>query len=98
MATAEARREPTEDRDQLLKGWLKRLGDLVQQVESWARELDWATRRIDKTMEDSWLGSYKAPALIMQRETTRVLLEPIARTAPGAEGVVDLYLMPAYDD
>ncbi len=27
-----------------------------------------------------------------------MLLEPIARSAPGAQGVVDLYLMPAYDD
>lgn len=26
------------------------------------------------------------------------MLEPIARFVPGAEGVVDLYLMPAYDD
>ena len=25
-------------------------------------------------------------------------MEPIGRSAPGAEGVVDLYLMPAYDD
>jgi hypothetical protein len=34
----------------------------------------------------------------MQRETTRVLLDPVARFTPGADGVVDLYLMPAYDD
>jgi hypothetical protein len=27
-----------------------------------------------------------------------VLLEPIARSAPNTEGVVDLYRMPAYDD
>ena len=34
----------------------------------------------------------------MQKETTRLLLDPVARFAPGADGVVDLYLMPAYDD
>jgi hypothetical protein len=27
-----------------------------------------------------------------------VLLDPVARFVPGADGVVDLYLMPAYDD
>ena len=27
-----------------------------------------------------------------------MFLEPIARFAPGVEGVVDLYLVPAYDD
>jgi len=50
------------------------------------------------SLDDSELGSYKAPALLMQEGSVRVLLEPIARSAPGANGVVDLYLMPAYDD
>jgi hypothetical protein len=35
---------------------------------------------------------------LLQEGTVRVLLEPVSRRAPGAEGVVDLYLMPAYDD
>jgi hypothetical protein len=34
----------------------------------------------------------------MQEGTSRVLLEPIGRSSPGTEGIVDLYLMPAYDD
>jgi hypothetical protein len=67
-------------------------------VERWTQELGWSTRRIEKRMEDSEVGSYQAPALLMQEETTRALLEPIGRSAPGADGVVDLYLMPAYDD
>jgi hypothetical protein len=49
-------------------------------------------------MKDSRLGSYEAPALMIQQGTTRVLLDPVARFAPGVDGVVDLYLMPAYDD
>jgi len=38
------------------------------------------------------------PALIMQRDMTKIGLEPIGRSAPGTEGVVDIYLLPAYDD
>jgi hypothetical protein len=49
-------------------------------------------------MNDSRLGAHEAPALLMQKETSRVLLDPVARFAPGADGVVDLYLMPVYDD
>jgi hypothetical protein len=82
----------------LREEWLTRLTDLIAQIESWAKEDDWTTRRIEKKMEDSQIGKYRAPALILQRETVRVLLEPIARSAPGTDGVVDLYLMPAYDD
>ncbi len=75
-----------------------RLAALIDDVESWVKALDWSTRRIEKPMEDSQIGRYKAPSLLMQEGTDRVLLEPVARSAPGAEGVVDLYLMPAYDD
>ena len=34
----------------------------------------------------------------LQKGPVRVLLDPIAYDVPGAEGVVDLYLMPTYDD
>lgn len=34
----------------------------------------------------------------MQSDLCKVLLEPIARSSPGADGLVDLYLLPAYDD
>ena len=84
--------------DQLRNEWISRLSKLVDGVRDWAKELGWATRNIEKPMHDSQIGTYQAPALVLQKETTRVLLEPIARSAPGAEGIVDLYLMPAYDD
>jgi len=78
--------------------WLNVLAELTSKVKSWAEELGWSTRQIVKKMKDSRLGLYEAPALLMQKETTRVLLDPVTRFAPGADGVVDLYLMPAYDD
>jgi hypothetical protein len=37
-------------------------------------------------------------ALLMQREMVEVILNPVSRFVPGADGAVDLYLMPAYDD
>ena len=83
---------------EIREAWLNRLDTLIQAVQTWATEMDWSTRRIEKSMKDSVIGRYVAPALILQEATTRILLEPIARSAPGAEGVVDLYLMPAYDD
>jgi hypothetical protein len=78
--------------------WIHRVTSLVDQVESWAREMNWSTRRIEKKLDDSWIGKHTVPALLMQEDTCRVLLEPVGRSAPGVDGVVDLYLMPAYDD
>jgi hypothetical protein len=84
--------------DNIKSDWLARLSKLIDQIELWARQAGWSTRRIDASLSDSEIGNYKAPALLLQENTTKMLLEPIARSAPGADGVVDLYLMPAYDD
>jgi hypothetical protein len=78
--------------------WLDRLAKLIGSVEGWARDLGWATKRVSKELKDSEIGDYQSHALLLQEGTTRVLLEPIGRSAPDFEGVVDLYVLPAYDD
>lgn len=98
MTAVAAPTHPIANWEMVRDEWVGRLQTLVDQVEAWGREFGWATRRIEKRMEDSQIGTYKAPALLLQAEFTRVLLEPVARFVPGASGAVDLYLMPAYDD
>jgi hypothetical protein len=78
--------------------WLDRLSKLVDTVEGWARALGWSTKLLRKELKDSEIGNYQTGALLLQEGTTRVLLEPVGRAAPNAESVVDLYLLPAYDD
>lgn len=78
--------------------WIDRVNALVIQIEEWASEMGWATRRVEKNLDDARIGKHRLPALLMQEGTCRVLLEPVGRSTPGAQGVVDLYLMPAYDD
>lgn len=84
--------------DAIRDEWVGRLNNLVGNIEAWAESLDWTARRIDKSMKDKVIGPYNAPGLLMQKEFTRILLDPISRTTPGSEGLVDLYLMPALDD
>ena len=84
--------------EQLKDAWLVRLTELIDRVKHWAKDLDLPTRDITVNLKDSEIGQYKAPGLRIQDDAVKILLEPIARSAPGAEGVVDLYLMPAYDD
>lgn len=80
------------------EGWIDRVTTLVDGVERWAKEMDWATRRLEKTLDDARIGKHTVSALLMQKDTCRVLLEPVGRSSPGADGVIELYLMPAYDD
>ena len=78
--------------------WLDRLGALVDEVEAWARAGGWRTRQIAKTINERRLGTYKAPVLLMEKDTVEAVLNPVARFVPGADGAVELYLAPAYDD
>jgi hypothetical protein len=78
--------------------WLNRLDALLANLATWANEMGWDVRRIEKVVQDAELGPYQAPALLMQRESVRIIAEPISRSSPGAQGVVDLYLLPAFDD
>jgi hypothetical protein len=90
--------QEVEKRIQVRRAWVGLISELVSRVETWARELGWSTRRIEKTLDDSYIGRHRVAALLMQEELCRISLEPAGREAPGADGVVDLYLMPAYDD
>ena len=96
MATEEVRQEI--DSDAVKREWLNRLGILVEEVKGWAKASGWRTRRIDKTVNERRLGSYKVPVLLMEKDTVEVVLNPVARFVPGANGAVDLYVAPAYDD
>jgi hypothetical protein len=98
MAKKTAPKKPAVDWDRLRQEWLGHLTDLVGQLEAWARELDWVTRRIDKRIDDAPKGPFTAPGLLLQKDFSRVMLEPINPPDPKSVPVADLYLMPAYDD
>ena len=74
-----------------------RVKALVEDVKSWVEPHEWVTKDYEKKMRDDG-QVYMVPALFLQKGPTRVLLDPVAYDVPGAEGVVDLYLMPTYDD
>ena len=96
MATRKVK--PPMTAEELHAEWVARLGRLVDQVEEWAREADWATRQIEIPLrEDELGGRYLAPALLLQFHATKVMLEPYARMTGKWQGVVDFYEMPAYE-
>jgi len=71
---------------------------LVQQVGGWVGPHQWVTKPYPKKMRDSDRQVFEIPALFLQKGPVRVLLDPVAYDVPGVEAVVDLYLMPTYDD
>lgn len=90
--------DPAPDSAAAREDWLGRVARLLADLEAWGRADGWATRAVEARLRDAELGEYAAPGLVLERGPARLLVEPIARSAPGADGVVDLYALPAYDD
>ncbi|OJW22682.1 MAG: hypothetical protein BGO49_01505 [Planctomycetales bacterium 71-10] len=74
-----------------------RVEELVAQFEDEIDRSEWTTRRYPKRFRDADCGIREIPALFLQKGTVRLLLDPIGYDIPGAEGLADIYLMPAYD-
>jgi hypothetical protein len=87
-----------EDPKVVLAHWQDRLQVLVHDVKQWVERAGWRTRTIEKPIDDRKLGRHTVPVLLMEKDTVEVALNPVSPFVPGAEGAVDLYLVPAYDD
>ena len=90
--------KPVENWERVRDEWVGAVEQLVGDVEGWCKARDWPTRRIDKKIDDTRIGEYVVPALLIQVDLVKVLLEPVARFVHKWEGVVDLYRMPEYGD
>ncbi len=58
---------------------------------------DWSIRRDLKRMRDETGAAFSVLALTLIKGPVRLLLDPNGYDIPGAEGVMDLYLLPPYD-
>ncbi|VAX38665.1 hypothetical protein MNBD_PLANCTO02-1545 [hydrothermal vent metagenome] len=82
--------------EEIKNQWIDQISHLIADIQRWAQTLGWSTRQIEKKLEEIEQGTYSVPALMTQKKTVKILLEPIARQAPGVDGVVDLYLLPEH--
>ncbi len=98
MPDPETQQSQIENPEVVLAHWQERLKNLVHEVKEWVEGAGWRTRTIEKPINDRKLGRHTVPVLLMEKDTVEVALNPVSPLVPGAEGAVDLYLVPAYDD
>lgn len=101
MAGSKAKKSKTEPKPEVWdepEVWVEKLGRLIEDLRTWSNELDWSTRVITKTMRESDVPPYEAPALLLQKEFTRLLVEPYGRRVVGGGSGLDVYVMPEYED
>jgi hypothetical protein len=77
--------------------WLELLKGLVANVEAWAEAGGWETRLTSRNVNENSVVRYEVPVLVLDRAESEVSLVPVARTVPGADGLVDFYVMPDFD-
>jgi hypothetical protein len=77
--------------------WLLELDAIMEQAEEWSRRQGWAVRRDAKPITEPAFGTYTAPVLLIHTPQGRLILDPIGRDIVGAEGRIDLCVMPSYD-
>ena len=76
--------------------WLDTIGTVEKQAEEWATEAGWRSRRVNKEISESLVGTYEAPQLLIYAEPNLYVLDPLARFIPGGQGAFDLAIQPSY--
>jgi hypothetical protein len=84
-------------RDHLLPEWLDAQEKMLEEATAAANAKGWYVEKDEKQIEESLLGTYKAPRLLIRTWEKEMMLSPIARFCAGRQGVVDLRVSPRYE-
>lgn len=76
------------------KNWVALLGELADQVESWATSMNWPVARQEKLIEERAIGSYAADVVHIKTPQGILIVEPVAREIMRGDGRVDMYAFP----
>jgi hypothetical protein len=80
----------------VLVEWMCAIETVELNAEEWSAERAWRTKRVNKKMNESLIGAYEAPQLLIFAEPNLYALDPVARFVPGALGAFDFALQPSY--
>jgi len=81
-----------------IQDWQQILNDLFSKIRVWVSNRDCAVKLIDKTYEVNGSGRTTIPALLIQEEALKMIVDPIDWDPVKSESIVDLYIMPQYED
>ncbi len=75
----------------------KQVESVVSEFEASLSRQDWSMKRDLKRMRDEIGDVYAVQSLTLINGPVRLLLDPNGYDIPGAEGVMDLYVLPPYN-
>jgi hypothetical protein len=84
-------------RNRVLPEWLDAQEKMIQEAAEAAKAKGWYVEKDEMELEESLLGTYKAPSLLIRTWDREVRLMPVARFCAGRQGAVDLKVSPTYE-
>jgi hypothetical protein len=80
----------------VLAEWTCAIDAVERKAEEWSAQAAWRTRRVNKKLNESLIGPYEAPQLLIYAEPNLYVLDPVARFVPDAQGAFDFAVQPSY--
>ena len=86
------------DSQRVFNEWIQNVRQLCRDVHTWSEEQGWQVVEGQIEIREEPFGIYTLPELTLTLPEGKVLLKPVGRQIYGAEGRVDLYSYPAWDE
>jgi len=80
----------------VLDEWMRAIVTVEKQAEEWSVEFGWRSRRVNKKISESLIGTYEVPQLLIFAEPNLCVLDPLARFVPAGQGSFDIAIQPSY--
>ncbi len=80
---------------EVLQEWKQLVENLIQEIARWSKAEGWSVDRQPVELNESKLGTYEVPSLVIDTPNGRLMVKPAARYVFGADGRVDLYSWPS---
>jgi hypothetical protein len=96
MSSTTIPQAPIANWQQVRDAWIAEVNKMAYDVERWAAENDWDTKRETKELLEDEIGAYEAPVVRVQTMQGRIYFEPTARFVGGANGRIEIAATPSF--
>jgi len=96
MSSAVLPESPVDNWQQVRDSWVAEVEQMAGEIERWAKENDWDTKRETKEVVEDEIGKYALPVVRIQSMHGRLYFDPIARFLMGASGRVEIIATPSF--
>ncbi|HET6250621.1 MAG TPA: hypothetical protein VFE47_23235 [Tepidisphaeraceae bacterium] len=96
MSTAIAPQAPIANWQQVRDEWVAEVERMADDIERWAKENDWDTKRETKENVEYEIGGYEVPMVRIHTMQGRAYIDPTGRFVGGATGRMEIVATPSF--